>query len=161
MRWKTLGAAAALALASLSPSAAAARSSSAPQYLELSLHANYLTMSGDHWETTGAFTDSGVILADPVHDYRGNPERVWNALEVVLVLQGADGTLTFSYTRHWTPFPTAGFAASETQSGGAWRLIGGTGAYAGISGAGTFEGVFHYETGDFDEVFSGYVKLPG
>jgi len=147
-----------LLLAAMIPASASSQNATAPDPFRLDLHANFITQNGD-WTSSGAFSDSGIIADVAEHAPKGNPLHAAN-LSVVETLSGNAGSFTWRFTRHFAPVagPLAGQNATF-RTGGAWQIIDGTGAYAGMSGQGTFEGTINVATGDIYDTYEGYVQL--
>lgn len=135
-------------------SSAPAQNGSAPDNFRFEIEENFITLTPGHWESSGAFTDEGVIQDVSKHDLHGA------SVSTVMTLAGNDGTFTWKFTRVNTPTP----GPSPTQNpayltGGAWQMVSGTGAYSGITGQGTFDGTINFVTGEIHDTFTGHVSL--
>lgn len=133
-------------------SSSSAQSSAAPDNFRLEMRENFIAMTPGQWEASGAFTDEGVIDDVPKHDIHGA------SVSVIITLAGANGNITFKWTRinRFAPGEQGDPAAL---TGGAWQMVSGTGAYTGIAGQGIFEGTINFETGDIHDIFTGHVSL--
>jgi hypothetical protein len=137
-----------------------AQNSAAPEEFTLELDANFIAQSPGHWESSGAFTDEGKILAVTKHEPNGYPHSR-GPLSVIETLSGSSGTFTWKFTRNFTPVTPGPPAGPVFLTNGNWQMISGTGAYIGITGQGTFTGTLNVETGDFHDSYKGHVKLGG
>jgi len=144
-------------LVGISFPAASAQNSNAPGYFTLEVYENFITMSTADWISSGAFADEGVIAEVFKHEPNGNPLHAPN-LSVIYTLSGSGGTFTWKFTRHFSPIP-GNIEGPTFRTGGAWQMIGGTGAYSGITGEGVFEGTVNLETGEVHDIFTGHASL--
>ena len=129
-----------------------AQNSAAPDNFKLDMTENFITQSPGHWESSGAFTDSGTIQDVPKHDIHGA------SISVLITLAGNNGTITFKWTRI-NRFAPGEMGNPAALTGGAWQMVGGTGVYSGITGQGVFNGTINFETGDIHDTFTGHVSL--
>jgi hypothetical protein len=81
------------------------------------------------WQFTGTFTLSGAGLED--HGAASDAGTLGGEAEVERVLSGERGTLVLALRGQF-------LGASFPRFFGHWRVTGGTGAYAGLTGGGTF-----------------------
>jgi hypothetical protein len=151
---------AAMLAAGMLAASGATQNSAAPGDFGLELTGNFIARTS-HWESSGAFSDEGIIKEDLRHEPNGNPSKVFNNLSVILTLEGGRGSFTYKFTRHWMPTPgdKPPFQMPDLRSYGDWQMVGGTGVYTGITGQGVFKGVWNYETGDFTDTLTGHVRL--
>jgi hypothetical protein len=102
--------------------------------------------------TTGTFSISGAVgdagaltgnyrFAGLGHLKTGSP----NAIEADQTLAGANGTISIAIVGLYGPF-----VDGVTTGEGQWRIVGGTGAYAGLQGEGSWTA-----TADFTAAFAG------
>lgn len=121
MRLELILVAAVAALAAAAPAAAAA-----PEPVTIAMHGHFTGPSSvaGTWEAVGAVTDAGTyvetfrITGDAIHGEK--------------VLTGSQGTIVIAVNAVvvWLSPTLATFRA------GAWRIVSGTGAYAGLRGGG-------------------------
>jgi hypothetical protein len=150
MLWRN-GFLAMLAGVAIGPSAFA-QNTNAPDNFQLEQEGNFITMGPGHWEASGAFSDEGTIQDVSKHDIHGS------SVSVIETMAGANGTITYKWTRVNRFAPGAmGNPAALTM--GAWQMVSGTGAYTGITGQGTFSGTINFETGEIHDFFTGKVTL--
>jgi hypothetical protein len=132
--------------------------SASPQPFHLEQHANVIALMGD-WSSSGAVTDSGIIADVLEHAPRSEMSR-GVTLYVVETLSGSQGSFTWEFTRHFAPVAGPSVSNGIVETGGAWQMLDGTGAFAGITGEGTFRGTLNTATGALDDVFDGHVRIP-
>jgi len=114
---------------------ATAPSASAAVPVPITIHVD--RTAGDVWWSSGAFTDAGVF-EDVVGSFAGPA-----TYHVDRTFTGADGTFTMRGDVRLVA------TSSPTVLGivGRWAILSGTGAYAGMHGAGTIDEVLDFNVG--------------
>jgi hypothetical protein len=132
-------------------SSSSAQNSAAPDNIKIDFTENY-KVGTSHWESSGAFTDAGAFLDIAKHDLQGA------SVNAIGTLAGSNGTFTMKWRRVNTITPGEQ-GNPEGLTKGAWQMVSGTGAYAEITGQGTFAGTINHATGEIVETFIGNVRL--
>jgi hypothetical protein len=122
-----------------------------PANVHINVDFNVFTEAVNHWQATGAFEDQGTIKHDHSEEFKGAAAAVTDSPV------GTKGTFTWTFQRSFTADPKA---PGLLRSSGGWRMLSGTGDYAGISGQGTVTGTFNSITGQLHDEFVGKVTLP-
>jgi len=102
------------------------------------------------WAATGAIVDSGSCGLNADHVQLGRSAT----FSVLDEIAGQDGSITWEIHLNYAARPL-GDGLYTTQ--GAWRIVAGTGDYAGISGQGSIAGTFNGATGELHNVHSGTI----
>jgi hypothetical protein len=121
------------------------------QNLKVVTDFNFLTGSPNHWVASGAFADEGTIGHDLVEFFRGRVAKVTDSPE------GQNGSFTWSFSQSFT---ASGGAYGEHSLLSSWKITGGTGKYAGITGQGTSQGTWNDVTGAIHGEATGKVDCP-
>jgi hypothetical protein len=80
------------------------------------------------WQSFGGISDAGSFVETEIHPTGALPNSpVVGVFQAVIVFTGARGTITITQQAQYTSFPE-----------GTWKISSGTGAYARVSGHGTF-----------------------
>jgi hypothetical protein len=104
------------------------------------------------WAASGAVTDHGICCIAPPHFLRG----ISGVVRTIDVLEGENGTISL---RVDTMFNGRPLGNNVVALEGAWRITGGTGAYAGASGNGQVGGTYNQATEVMHAVNSGVISL--
>ena len=107
------------------------------------------------WVATGAIDDQGTCCVDAPHFLRG----VSGFVRIIDELTGQNGTITWQSE---VMFNGRALGNHVVALEGSWHVIGGTGAYAGVTGHGKVGGTFNQATEEMHAVNTGVISLaPG
>lgn len=118
--------------------------------LHIEVDVNPRTGSPNQWVSSGAFVDSGTVRHGQVASFRGATAMATDSPE------GANGSFTWTFVLAFTGPLDGGRHPAQ----GTWTIIGGTGAYEGMSGRGTISGWWDEASGDVHNEFDGTVDCP-
>jgi hypothetical protein len=121
------------------------------QIVHIETDFNIFTHSPNHWVSTGAFEDQGYIdTANVNHGSTGAADHVTGPFA------SENGTIDIEFVKAYRQRLSYGVVTDQ----GTWHIVGGTGAYEGITGRGTLRGTINTITGALHDEFDGTVILP-